>query len=167
MKKALLTAFFIIILVRISFASPTIMPYRCDGTATNTFSEGEDLCVYGVGFEPNSELDILVVNNQDDYDEGQQLLPVAKKTVTTTSSGLIALERIWKSIVKGLYDIIVDIARNGIWNKGDATNIGRGAGVIVEGAESTPEPVDVPEFTTIGSLLVLIGAGIIIRRRRK
>lgn len=163
-----LISILVMLLVSISTVSAaSVMPYKCDGTADNQFDEGDDLCVYGVGFNPGSQVDVVVVADQDDYNEGDLLSPVAKETVTTTSSGLIALTKVWQSVVSGLYDIIVDIARNGFWNSGDAVNIGSGAGVAVSGGEGPSQPDEVPEFTTLGALLVLIGAGFIISRKRR
>lgn len=162
---------FILLIGNVTAAS--VMTVSCDTLeGTDEFSEGDSLCVYGSGFEAGEDVDLYVVENSDDYTDNMELTDVTQEveTVTVTSQGVLVLKKIWNFIVQGVYDIVADINNDGKYNSGDVVNSASAAGVTVNEGSPTTNGEDlageVPEWSTIGSLLVLAIAGLFIYKNR-
>ncbi len=163
----------LILLIILPIASAaSIMPVKCDASSVGPgFQAGEDVCVYGTGFDPGAEVDLYVINDQENYTQGQALNDLSGdvERVQTTNKGILVLKKIWSALVDGVYDFVADINLNGNYDQGDVVNAGNM--IVQEESEDLKDPEDdieeVPEFSVIASAIVLIGAGIIIHKKRK
>ncbi len=170
MKQIFILISMIILLLSVAMAA-TIMPVKCDGSvATNEFEENESLCVYGVGFEANQDVDLFVVEDQNAYVPGQTLVDVtgSVESVQTTSKGILVIKNIWDKVVKGVYDIIADLNGNSRYDEGDIVNAANGA-ITVTGEEDSGEGhvEEVPEFSTFMAIVLLAGIGMFIQKKRR
>jgi len=174
-KTLLMTifAFCTLITVITAVSAQSIMPLACDGNVV--ILNGEPLCVYGTGFDAHQEMDIYVINDQDDYLEGQLLKDLTQEveTVQANEKGLLKLWKVWESFIGGFVDIVADLDRNGRYDATDVVNAGERSFAETGPDNETPtnetceECVEeVPEFSTIAAALVLIAAGVFIYRKR-
>jgi len=88
-------------------------------TTTDTFGIGDEVCVVGAGFSPETSYDVMVVNDVD-WTDGMTIPSyIAKTTVTTDSGGgVMDAYPVWYGATPGKYDIIVDVNNNGIYDEG-------------------------------------------------
>lgn len=134
----------------------------CDdsGTEWNTFELSENVYCYGANLPASTPVDIYVVNNKDDWEEGNALTDVSGgyETVTTGADGSISTALIWCSpLMQGSYDIVVDTNRNGEWNEGEPID-----SWATTGFEA------IPEFTTIAiPVAAILGLLFLFWRKRK
>ncbi|MBN2566864.1 hypothetical protein JXB02_02135 [Candidatus Woesearchaeota archaeon] len=164
-----------LMLASFAYADASIMPYDCGtGLPKTDFAYGEDVCVYGTGYQDDQEVDLYVVDDQDAYSDGQAMADVTGSVETVTAGGfVIALKKAWTAFTTGLFDLFADLDRDGTYDDGEPTNIGQGAGLTVsmlQERDPVPEePIDaVPEFGTIGALAALVGAnGYVLYKRRR
>jgi len=141
-------------------SAPVVISCDASGTETNSFDLSEDVYCYAGNLPASTPVDIYVVNNKDDWEEGNTLSDVSGgiETVATGDDGSISITQIWGSpLTQGSYDIVVDTNRNGEWNEGepidDKMNVGFEA---------------IPEFTTIAiPIAAIIGLLFLFSRRRK
>lgn len=141
----------------LTLAQGNLMTVHCDGSsATDSFFEGEEVCIYGVGFESKEDVDILL-------EEGSEV--VSTSTETTNDNGVISLRNIWSNLTKGIYSFFADLNNNG---EQDEHEQKQSLFVIGEALEENPETdiEEVPEFGTIASLVVLAAAGLFIYKKR-
>ncbi len=123
----------------------------CDGSGTewNTFDLSENVYCYAGNLPANTEVEIYVVDNRDDWKVGDSLTDVSggEETVTTNSSGGIwPLENIWSSpLATGKYDIVVDIDKDGFLDQGEPID-----SWATTGFEA------IPEFPTIALPVIAI-----------
>lgn len=145
---------FIVFYTIMGVATANLMSVHCDGSsATDTFFEGEEICVYGVGLD--GDVDIIL------EDETQV---VSTSTQTPNDNGVLSLRNIWGNLKKGIYNFFTDDNNNG---EQDDNENGQALFVIGEPSDEVPEDVEeVPEFGTIASLLVLAAAGFFIYKKR-
>ena len=97
----------LILILAASASAATIMPVKCnDGTIemTDTFEEGDDICVYGTGFEADEELDLYVVTDKDHYYQGEDYQDEsgAVETATTNSNGVLGLKKLCSGVLTEL-----------------------------------------------------------------
>lgn len=169
-KTTLFVPLAFLLLISIVNAEPVIMPYDCNGTATNNFSAGEDICVYGLGFQENQDVDFYLLENKDTYEVGSDLATNAlQKETINTGNGFLGLKKLFNALVDGIYDIFADTNNDGRLDRTDVLNAGNP--LIEHQDEGTEDDLDedvedVPEFSTIAALLTLAAAGIIIAKRR-
>jgi hypothetical protein len=152
-------------------AKPVIMPYKCDGSiATNEFSEGEDLCVYGLGLEAGQDVDLYVLDDKDEYTIGEDIAAQAlhQETVQANGKGILSLKKVWTAIKDGFYDLVASV--DGLLSEDDVVNAGDPA---LDSGNETDEggqedgDTDVPEFSTIMAITILALAGLFIAKKRK
>ena len=171
MKKTLFILLSIALLaMSMVAANPVIMPYNCDGTeATNEFT-GEEVCLYGLGFEADQEVDIYILNDKENYTIGEEIVPLHKETITANENGFLGLQKVWNSIVTGVYDFVADIGSSlGFIDEKDVVNAGNPV-IEAEEEENNDEEEnieEVPEFSSIMAIAVLAAAGIFISKKRK
>ena len=164
--------------------SPVALATDAGGTAKNVFPQEED--VYGigrfglvgyacsaVGEACSGSVDLYVVNDNTGWwigDGSEVLVDVSDGVETVDVSGTcisapvglecliqMPVEQIWAAdTMPGKYDFIIDVGRDGVFNQQDPID-----NAIVSGFSV------LPEFTTIGAGLVLIGAGFYAWRKRK
>jgi len=84
---------------------------------------GESIYAEGAGFPNNTRVNIYIVENKDSWQNRDLLAEKSgiTETVTTDENGTLNNTKIWdESIIKdvGLYDIVVDVNRNGRYDKG-------------------------------------------------
>jgi hypothetical protein len=86
---------------------------------TDTFGVGDEVCVVGSGFSPETSYEVQVVSDVD-WTDGMTIPSyVAKTTVMTDSGGAIMdAYPVWNGATPGKYDIIVDVNNNGIYDEG-------------------------------------------------
>ena len=134
----------------------------CDasGTETNSFDLSEDVYCYAGNLPASTPVDIYVVNNKDDWKEGNTLNDVSGgiETVTGGDDGSIATTKIWSAtLTEGEYDIVVDTNRNGEWNPGEPIDSEVDVGFTA-----------VPEFTTIAiPVAAIIGLVFFFNHRKR
>jgi hypothetical protein len=88
-------------------------------TTTDTFGVGNEVCVVGAGFSPETSYDVQVVNDVDWTDGMTIPAYVAKTSVTTDAFGeILDAYPVWDGATPGKYDIIVDVNNNGIYDEG-------------------------------------------------
>lgn len=149
-------------------AKPVIMPYKCDGSeATSEFSEGEDVCVYGLGFEAEQDVDIYVLDDKDNYTIDESIDALHKETVQADGKGILGLKKVWTAIKNGFYDLVASV--DDIISDDDVVNAGN---PVLEdneetGGEDDGEQEDVPEFGVIAAMGALALAGLFIAKKRK
>ncbi|HLN89736.1 MAG TPA: hypothetical protein VK253_06690, partial [Candidatus Binatia bacterium] len=111
----------------------------------NQFFPHQTVYVMGGGFEPSTTYPLYVVNDTD-WIQGTPIperVQGTETTVTTDENGKIATEKdsltfprgtTWTwPLTPGAYDSVIDVNRNGIFDKGiDALDFNQGAGFIVE-----------------------------------
>ena len=86
---------------------------------TDTFNVGDDVCVIGWDFLPETDYEIQVVNDVDWTDGMTIPAYIAKTSVTTDWLGEIAdAYPVWNGATPGKYDIIVDVNGNGEYDEG-------------------------------------------------
>ncbi len=132
------------------------MPVYCDGSAaSDTFNDDEDVCVYGVGFDADAAIDIVLEDDSQIVDTTTQ---------TTNDNGVLSLRNLWSNLKRGVYNFFVDGNQNG---EADGNEEKQSLFIIGEPVEEDPQDVEeVPEFGTVTSLLVLIIAGFAIYKKR-
>jgi len=151
-------------------SAASVMPVKCDGSeATNQFHEGESLCVYGTGFTPDQEVDIYVVKDQDSYVGGQELndLSGGAERSSITPHGILILQKVWDWLVQGVYDLVVDINLNGKYDDGDVVNAVHHAITVTGNNTGADDVEEVPEWSMIGVLIILLVSVIVIMHHRR
>lgn len=129
-----------VLLLLIVSAQPT-NPWSASltGVEKNTFSSLEDVFVKSnIICRPNTEVDLYIVDNNDDWQDGDLLEDVrgAPEPIVLVSSK-IPLTDIWKSPDSGDYDIVVDCNKNGEYDAGDEVDDFAEAGFVVEAVAGT------------------------------
>lgn len=176
----------------------SVMPMHCDAVPGDEFEKGESVCVYGTGFVADDIVDVYIVQDRSDYDDGDALADVSGdvERVTTSSAGVLAFTEVWDSIMTGIYDIVVDLDLDGLFDWGEPVNVGPEPGIRTTNYDHVPEcaPEDycciypddpycfdetnetdepdddvphAPEFSTIGAGLALLLGNIYLWKRRK
>ena len=137
-----------------------IVSSDASGAEKDTFDLSESVHCYGGNLPASTPVDIYVVNNKDDWEEGDALTDVSGgyETVTTGDDGSISTTLIWSSpLTQGSYDIVVDTNRNGEWNEGEPID-----SWTTTGFEA------IPEFTTIAiPVVAIIGLMFLLSRRKR
>lgn len=146
-------------LMGVASAQGNLMTVYCDGrAATDSIFEGEEICVYGVGYEADSDIDIVL------EDETQV---VQTSTQTTNNNGVLSLRNIWGNLKKGMYNFFADFNKNG---EQDDDEESQALFVIGEPSQENPDDQEqveeVPEFGTIAAAVVLGIAGFYIYKKR-
>jgi hypothetical protein len=111
------------------------------GMAKDTFDLSESVYCYGGNLQATKSVDIYVVENKDDWEDGNGLTDVSGgyETTITGGDGSIPTTLIWGSpLIQGSYDIVVDTNQNGEWNTGEP----------IDSMEATGFEA-IPEFSTI------------------
>jgi hypothetical protein len=115
-------------LVRTATSPEVTTSHECEscdsyGAKKDTFSPSEDVYVNGSGFEPSGTFDIYIVNDKTTWNDGDPIPPRIAGTEATVSSeadGRILPTIVWHhDLTPGKYDIVIDVNRNGIYNKND------------------------------------------------
>lgn len=115
-------------------ASPT-------GAEKNTYSSLDDVFIEsGIICQPAKEVDLYIVDNNDDWQDGDVLDDVrgAPELIVLISSK-IPRRAYWKSPDAGEYDIVIDCDRDGEYNFGDAVDDFGNIGFKVESVAGTGE----------------------------
>jgi hypothetical protein len=88
-------------------------------TATDTFNVGDDVCVIGSDFLPDTEYEVQVVNDVDWTDGMTIPAYIAKASVPTDYDGeILDAYPVWNDATTGKYDIIVDVNDNNKYDEG-------------------------------------------------
>jgi glucose/arabinose dehydrogenase len=106
-----------------SYPLQTIESCDASGNVKNTFNLSDSVYVFGSGFPASSTFDIHVVADQGSWTalNGMPIpTPLATDihSITSDSSGNIAVSLLWSQPSLGNYDIIVDVNRNGLYEIG-------------------------------------------------
>lgn len=87
----------------------------------------------------NTEVNFLIVENQDSWNDGDSLSDV-RESSTKIPNSRFSLRKVWDAINPGKYDIIVDCNENSaydsgepLYNEGFSVTVKRGKGVISRG----------------------------------
>lgn len=144
--------------------TPPKLPYvvSSDGSGTerNTFDLSENIYCYAGNLPTSTRVDSYVVNNKDDWEEGDELSDISGgyETETTGDDGIISTIQLWCSpLTQGSYDIVVDTNRDGEWNEGEPID-----SWTTTGFEA------IPEFTTIAiPVAIVLGLVFLISRRKR
>lgn len=155
----------------LNFADLVIMPppeiESCDlnGIAKDDFVSGEPVYVNGTGYAPMTTYDLYVVEDVTDWSNGMWIPARVLNTainITADEFGTIAPAVVWNDPqTTGLYDIIIDVNRNGAYDAGtdvlDSNDVQLTAGFVV------------PELTLAMALasLFMITALIAIQKRTR
>ncbi len=152
----------IIVLVLLTLVTPFInaewvQPVDCSKLADQQmvpkeeFTEEEAFCFYGTGYDPDTDAYVWLEN----VDNGNQL----GEQVTVSSNGVLtSIANRITNLVAGIYHLFVKNQEN--------PHIVYPNDIVVKGEDHPPCP-EVPEFTTIAAGLALIGAGIIVSKKRR
>jgi glucose/arabinose dehydrogenase len=147
-----------------SYPLQTIKTCNAQGNAKNTFNATGSVYVFGSGFPASSTFDISVVNDVVSWTNGMAIptpLPTDTQSISSNSSGYIAVTLLWSNATMGNYDIIVDVNRNGVYDAGiDA---------IYNNQVSTAGVVVVPEYGLLPFLLMfgMLAVVVMLKRHKK
>ncbi len=145
-------------------SAPTVGSYDSSGAIKNQFLIGEDVYAKGNGFDPDTLVDIYIINDYEGYlPINSSLVDVSDdgvETVPIDNDGKLPLTKVWGDPkTNGRYDIYVDSNRNGKFD-------GLSTEPVNDGIEIGFEVI--PEFTTFTALITLLAAGLlffILRRK--
>ncbi|MBN1561905.1 hypothetical protein JW998_16760 [candidate division KSB1 bacterium] len=121
---------------------PQIHAVESDGTFSGKAAlSGAAINV--MGYHISAEVQLLVVNESNDYQPGDLLTDVTggAETVVPGSDGTIPVTTIWPSATVGSYDIIADTAPYGEYNVGDVVSDPQIAGLVVQQAPGAADIV--------------------------
>ena len=140
-------------------------PFNGSGEPDNAVDLGEDVYVYGTGFEGNQTISVLVVPD-DSYTGGEPYQSEAEATVRTNSRGVLFLQKIWTALKAGFFDLIADLNGNGRHDGADVVVRGTGPGLTVTDPSPAREIEEGPEFSA-PSIPILAGIGVYLVWRRR
>ncbi|MFH0875873.1 MAG: hypothetical protein V1859_08090 [archaeon] len=168
MKKLLIVILgFFLILNIVNAAS--VQPMDCEpfDNSDSNYEEGENICFYGTGFAPDSEVDIAL-ENTDDSKESYGISALQTSKTGVLSSLFKGLNNMFTGVTGGIYKLIVS-------HSDKKTEYAKD--IVVEGVndddgsdgEDNGEPGEpaIPEFSTIAAGLALIGAGFYANKKRQ
>ena len=94
---------------------------------------GDTVYALGAGFPFNTEVDLYVVRSRDIWSEGDTLRDVTGEVdvVWTDHIGNLWKTEVWSSARPGEYNIVVDVNRNGLYDRWDAMDRVVRRGVVV------------------------------------
>ena len=126
-------------------ADPQVHAFADDGTFKGKASlVGQD--VYAMGYNVNAaEVKLLVVNDANDYQDGDALTDMTTSgpvTVVPGADGSIPSTLIWAgAATAGSYDIVVDTEPFGTYNAGDVVSDPKIAGLVIQEAPGASDIV--------------------------
>jgi hypothetical protein len=104
------------------YPAPVATISACDssGNLVNYFEVGEALYVTGTGYAPSAEYSIGLVTDSELWLTGMDIgrLPGTAARVSSNSEGVIPPTLVWENPQAGEYDIVLDIAGDGVFNGG-------------------------------------------------
>jgi len=184
MKKIGMLSFLVVMILGLAGSAYAISPVThaadCDGTVKDVYIPTEDICQIGsfeegdynctsVGEACSGFVDLYVVSNRDDWigDGTEALVEVGDGVETLAVSGTCDINQecrivlpatlVWSAETSpGDYDFIVDVNQDAILDSFDPVDDAAITGFSV-----------LPEFTTIGAALVLLGSGLYARFKRR
>ncbi|MBN1502461.1 LPXTG cell wall anchor domain-containing protein [Candidatus Woesearchaeota archaeon] len=148
-KNIIMFALMILFLIPLVSAA-WVQPLDCDKLTNEEFiskteyTEEEMFCFYGSGYQEGEEVKVSLENEERKI-SGEY--SASKGGILTSINSFI------NNLVAGVYNLFV---------RGESNTVQYSEKIIVRG-----EDPEIPEFTTIAAGLVLIGAGIIISKKRK
>ena len=121
MKKILFTFGIIFFTLFANSTQAQLVSCNSTGSEINTFYANETIYVKSTANITVNEtsVDIYIVANNNSWINGSSLTDVSggKKTNTTNSTGYLEIIKIWSPTLNvGLYDIVVDVDKNGLYN---------------------------------------------------
>jgi PKD repeat protein len=85
----------------------------------DVFNIGDEVCVVGTGYTPDSSIEVQVVNDVTWIDGMSIPSFIAKTTVPTDAFGdVFDAYAVWSFATPGKYDIVVDVDGNGVYDVG-------------------------------------------------
>ncbi len=131
------------------FRVQAIVPCDSKGNFKTKFSKVEPVYVKGAGFEVNKSIDIYLKWESTDIEDGSQLedrTDDGPYNMTTTADGEINISMIWENPRIGSYDIVVDVDKDGFYNKSrDVLYRWDGTGIFVSNC-CNPEQASVDVY---------------------
>ncbi|MFN3527645.1 MAG: NosD domain-containing protein, partial [Candidatus Altarchaeaceae archaeon] len=142
-------------------AGPGVMSTDENGNEQNVFPTGSNVYCKGWNLPANTQVCIYVVNNSDNWKEGDQLIdesPDGYNTAQTNNDGTLNVTLIWANINVGpdirYFDIVIDVNCNGIWETNEPID-----SVTTYGFVSP-----IPELPPIVLMIIGIGVAMLVLR---
>ena len=145
---------------------PSATSSTATGAPKDAYRTNEDVYATGSGFAAGTNVDIYVVPDQD-WNNGDPIPADVTGSVETVSvvDGDVGPVLIWHALlVAGVYDIVIDANRNGVYDApADGLDSGSYGFVVIAGPVLVPTLAPIGIITLIGLLCVI---GMIRIRRR-
>lgn len=166
MKKLIIALFVFLMSVATAHAG-VVTPVNCEDlfdhsifTPQTEWDEPADICFHGVGF-PDGELGVILKDKGSDVTVDFEPVTVSGGSFSSISG---EVHQLFSSVPAGVYRLMagdMEYAEDVVVHEEE------GGETPVYPPEEQENPTEVPEFSTITSLLVLAGAGWYINRKKR
>ncbi len=138
----------------LGFTPPTVDSCNLVGEKKDTFNLYENVYANGTGFLPSASYDFYIVEDVETWTDGQTIparMPDTASSITSDTDGNVIPVIVWSDpSTVGLYDIIVDVNANGLYDEGIDT--------LDDNDTMLTAGFAVPEFSSIVVLLLLFSS---------